>query len=72
MDGCLPPVTPTIAAKKGEKDVNRLGIGVGNRKCRAAIKDDKGRILDEYSSLMVIELGYAICFQECNHAENVL
>ncbi len=35
------PVKPTIVAKKGEKDVNRLGIGVGNRKYRAALKDDK-------------------------------
>ena len=44
----MPPVKPTIVAKKGEKDVNRLGIGAGNRKCRAAIKYDKGRILDEF------------------------
>ncbi len=35
--------------KKGnEKYVNHLGIGVGKRECRAALKDDKGMILDEF------------------------
>ncbi len=35
--------------KKGnEKDMNHLGIDVGKRKCRAAIKDGNGRILDEF------------------------
>src|SRR5690348_5406037 len=36
--------------KKGnEKDMNHLGIDVrGKRKCRAAIKDDKGKLLDEF------------------------
>ncbi len=35
--------------KKGnEKDMNHLGIDVGKRKCRAAIKDDKGNVLDEF------------------------
>jgi transposase len=28
--------------------MNHLGIDVGKRKCRAAIKDDNGRILDEF------------------------
>ena len=28
--------------------LNHLGIDVGKRKCRAAIKDDKGKILDEF------------------------
>ncbi len=28
--------------------MNHLGIDVGKRKCRAAIKDDKGNILDEF------------------------
>ena len=28
--------------------MNHLGIDVGKRKCRAAIKDDKGKILDEF------------------------
>jgi predicted NBD/HSP70 family sugar kinase len=28
--------------------LNHLGIDVGKRKCRAALKDDKGRILDEF------------------------
>jgi transposase len=30
------------------KDMNHLGIDVGKRKCRAALKDDKGKILDEF------------------------
>ncbi len=36
--------------KKGdEKDMNHLGIDVvGKRKCRAALKDDKGKILGEF------------------------
>jgi hypothetical protein len=30
------------------KEINHLGIDiVGKRKCRAVLKDDKGRILDE-------------------------
>jgi len=28
--------------------MNHLGIDVGKRKCRAALKDDKGNILDEF------------------------
>ena len=28
--------------------MNYLGIDVGKRKCRAALKDDKGNILDEF------------------------
>ena len=28
--------------------MNHLGIDVGKRKCRAALKDDKGRMLDEF------------------------
>ena len=28
--------------------MNHLGIDVGKRKCRAALKDDKGKILDEF------------------------
>jgi transposase len=35
--------------KKEMKNMNHLGIDVGKRKCsRAAIKDDKGMILDEF------------------------
>ena len=30
------------------KKLNHLGIDVGKRKCRAALKDDKGKILDEF------------------------
>ena len=28
--------------------LNHLGIDVGKRKCRAALKDDRGKILDEF------------------------
>ncbi len=28
--------------------MNHLGIDVGKRKCRAALKDDKGMIFDEF------------------------
>ena len=31
-----------------KKKLNHLGIDVGKRKCRAALKDDKGKILDEF------------------------
>lgn len=35
--------------KIGEnKKMNHLGIDVGKRKCRAALKDDKGKILNEF------------------------
>ena len=34
--------------KKEMKRMNHLGIDVGKRKCRAALKDDKGKILDEF------------------------
>jgi transposase len=30
------------------KNMNNLGIDVGKKKCRAALKDDKGKILDEF------------------------
>ncbi|MFB5600941.1 MAG: hypothetical protein ACE5SW_12035 [Nitrososphaeraceae archaeon] len=33
--------------KKGRK-LNHLGIDVGKRNCRAALKDDKGKILGEF------------------------
>jgi N-acetylglucosamine kinase-like BadF-type ATPase len=31
-----------------KKKLNNLGIDAGKRKCRAALKDDRGRILDEF------------------------
>ena len=34
--------------KKEMKNMNHLGMDVGKRKCRAALKDDKGNILDEF------------------------
>jgi transposase len=30
------------------KKLNHLGIDVGKRKCRAALKDDKGKIVNEF------------------------
>ncbi|HEX7818945.1 MAG TPA: hypothetical protein VF419_06165 [Nitrososphaeraceae archaeon] len=37
-----------------KKKLNHLGIDVGKKKCRVALKDDRGKILDEYSSLITI------------------
>jgi transposase len=34
--------------KEMNEKLNHLGIDVGKRKCRAVIKDDKGKILDEF------------------------
>jgi transposase len=35
--------------KKEVKNMNHLGIDiVGKRKCKAALKDDKGKVLDEF------------------------
>ena len=50
MNGCLPPVSQQQELKKeGEwKKLNHLGIDVGKRKCRSALKDDRGKILDEF------------------------
>ena len=49
MHGCLPPVSQQRKKSKvNEKKLNHLGIDVGKRKCRAALKDDKGKILDEF------------------------
>jgi len=31
-----------------KEKVNHLGMDIGKRKCRAALKDDKGKILDEF------------------------
>ena len=45
----MPPVANKTRKKKvNEKKLNHLGIDVGKRKCRAALKDDRGRILDEF------------------------
>jgi hypothetical protein len=35
--------------------MNHLGIDVRKRKCRAALKGDKGMVLDEQSPLVMIE-----------------
>ena len=48
MNGCLPSVSQH-RNKEGEwKKLNHLGRDVGKRKCRAALKDDRGVILDEF------------------------
>ena len=52
--------------------MNNLGIDVGKRKCRAALKDDKGMMLDEYSSLVMMEMVYTICFPGYSRMENAL
>ena len=51
MNGCLPPVSQQQELKKeGERKrkLNHLGIDVGKRICRVALKDDRGKILDEF------------------------
>ena len=69
MDGCIPPVKPT--QKKGnEKDMNNLGIDIGKRKyVEQRLKMAKERYLMN-SSLVMIEMEYAFCFQEYNLMEN--
>ncbi len=52
--------------------MNHLGIDVGKRKCvEQHLKMTKERYLMN-SSLVMIEMGYTIYFQEYNHVENVL
>ncbi|MGI9011804.1 MAG: hypothetical protein ACR2F1_11540 [Nitrososphaeraceae archaeon] len=34
--------------KQNIKKLNHPGIDVGKRKCRAALKNDKGKVLDEF------------------------
>ena len=51
MNGCLPPVSQQQELKKEGKrkrKLNHLGIDVGKRICRVALKDDRGKILDEF------------------------
>jgi transposase len=51
MNGCLPPVSQQQEQKKKvneKRKLNHLGINVGKRICRIALKDDKGKILDEF------------------------
>ena len=54
------------------KRMNNLGIDVGKRKCRAAIKKITKERFWMNSSLVMIEMEYTTCFQEYNHMENVL
>ena len=49
MHGCLPPVLANKERKKGEwKKLNHLGIDVEKRKYSAALKNDRGKLLDEF------------------------
>ena len=52
MDGCLSLVSQQNKNNKKEgewkRKLNHLRIDVGKRKCRAALKDDKGKLLDEF------------------------
>ena len=50
MHGCLPPVLANKERKKkvNEKKLNHLGIDVEKRKCSAALKNDRGKLLDEF------------------------
>ncbi len=48
--------------------MNHLGIDVGKRKCRAALKDDKGKILDEFFFGNDAD-GIHNCFQGYNHMD---
>jgi N-acetylglucosamine kinase-like BadF-type ATPase len=35
--------------------MNSIGIDVGKRKCRASIKDEQGKILDEFFAKLLID-----------------
>ena len=49
MNGCLiQPVKPIKVAKRKSEKLNRLGIAIGKRKCKAAVNDNKGNILNEF------------------------
>ncbi len=43
----MPSVRPT-KKRIWKKDINHLGIDVEKRKCRTALKDDKGKVLVEF------------------------
>jgi hypothetical protein len=46
VDGCTPPASQQY--QQGEKRMNTMGIDVGKRRCRAAIEDNNGQILNEF------------------------
>ena len=48
MDVCHLLLANKNKKKVNEKNLNHLGIDVGKRKCRAALKDDRGKILEEF------------------------
>jgi transposase len=48
MDVCHMLLANKKQKKKMNKKMNHLGIDVGKRKCRAALKDHRGKILDEF------------------------
>jgi hypothetical protein len=54
------------------KDMNHLGIDVGKRKCRAALKKMTKERFWMNSFLATKEMEYTTCFQEYNHMENAL
>ena len=54
------------------KNMNNLGIDVGKRKCRAALKDDKGKILDEFFFGNDRDWIHNLLSKEYNHMVNVL
>ena len=62
MDVCHLLLANDKNKKEGEwkRKLNHLGIDVGKRKCRVALKDDRGRILDEFffsnNSIGILEL----------------
>lgn len=49
--------------RRMNEKLNHPGIDVGKRKCRAALKDVKGKILDEFF-LVMMQTGLAIYFLE--------
>ena len=50
MNGCLPPVISQQIKKRGKwkRKLNHLGIDVEKRICRVVLKDDRGKIIDEF------------------------
>jgi hypothetical protein len=53
VNGCTPPASQQLQ-KNGwisfSERVNSLGIDVGKKKCRAALKDERGDIIREFFS----------------------
>ncbi|HYA83459.1 MAG TPA: hypothetical protein VEH06_08425 [Candidatus Bathyarchaeia archaeon] len=45
---CVPPASQQLQKKGWIERVNSLGIDVGKKKCRAALKDERGDIIREF------------------------